>query len=61
MWGQGYDMIRDYISGLRGVIRLRDVNDVLKKNLANKERVNMSMIVRCYADNLKKDPKKKKH
>ena len=59
MWGQGYDMIRDYISGLRGVIRLRDVNDVLKKNLANKERVNMSMIVRCYADNLKKDPKKK--
>merc|ERR1712078_472358 len=59
MWGQGYDMIRDYISGLRGVIRLRDVNHVLNKNLENKGRVNMSMIVRCYAENLKNNPKKK--
>jgi len=59
MWGQGYDMLRDIISGFRGVIRLRDVNHVLNKNLENKDRVNMSMIIRCYAENLKNNPKKK--
>lgn len=58
MWGQGYDMIRDVISGFRGVIRLRDVSHVLNKSLAHKERVNMSMIVRSYAKLLKDNPKK---
>jgi len=59
MWGQGYDMIRDVISGFRGVIRLRDVSHVLKNHLAEKDRVNMSMIVRSYAKLLQNNPKKR--
>lgn len=49
MWGQGYDMIRDVISGFRGVIRLGDVIKILEKELESRDRVNMAMILECYA------------
>lgn len=58
MWGQGYDMIRDVISGFRGVIRLRDVNQVLQHKLESKERINMDMIVTEYAKSLENNTKK---
>merc|ERR1711934_1236404 len=43
MWAQANDMIRDMISGWRGIMRLGDVQNVLEK-----ERVNMQMILDCY-------------
>jgi len=60
MWGQFGDMIKDIISSFRGIIRLRDVIKVLDNQLIDKKRVNMQMILRCYAQNLQKQPKKHK-
>jgi len=47
MWAQANDMIRDMISGWRGIMRLGDVQNVLENEL-EKERVNMQMILDCY-------------
>lgn len=60
MWAQGNDMIRDMISGYRGVIRLGDVQKILEEQLDTKERVNMAMILECYAQNKQSSPKKTK-
>lgn len=60
MWAQGNDMIRDMISGYRGVIRLGDVQKILEEQLDTKERVNMAMILECYAQNKQTSPKKTK-
>lgn len=53
MWAQADDMIRDMISGLRGIMRLGDVQKVLENEL-DKERVNMQMILDCYKANKQK-------
>ena len=57
MWHQTNDMIRDVISGFRGVIRLSDVIGILENQIDKRERVNMAMILECYAQNKKKNPK----
>merc|ERR1712000_504832 len=60
MWGQGIDMIRDIVSGFRGVVRLGDVIKILKNDLGQKERVNMTMILNSYTETKKNNPKKAK-
>ena len=56
MWAQANDMIRDMISGWRGIMRLGDVQNVLEKDLdPEQERVNMQMIVACYKANKQRE------
>jgi len=56
MWAQASDMIRDMISGWRGIMRLGDVQNVLEKDLdPEQERVNMQMIVACYKANKQRE------
>jgi hypothetical protein len=58
MWAQANDMIRDMVSGWRGVMRLGDVQSVLDKELDG-ERVNMQMILECYKASKQSDKKQK--
>lgn len=61
MWAQANDMIRDMISGWRGIMRLGDVQNVLEKDLdPEQDRVNMQMIVACYKANKQREGAKLK-